>query len=96
MTDSKIDSSASGIGAMQTMNTHLSSADKAYTGSKNIVDTAQKELDSFINRDNSKPLTDSELIQFNLAASNYSTRLSMVSGLVKNLADNEKQIANKM
>ncbi len=36
------------------------------------------------------------MIKYNLAASQYSTMVSMSSGLVKSLSDTEKQVANKM
>jgi hypothetical protein len=79
---------------MTPISTKLSSADSAYNASKGLVDQAQKELDTYMST--TGELSDSDMIKFNLAASNYSTRLSMVSGLVKNLSDTEKQIANKM
>jgi hypothetical protein len=85
---------ASGIGATSSITTPLASAEKAYNASKGIVDKAQADLETYMKR--TDELSDSDMIKFNLAASNYSTRLSMVSGLVKNFADTEKQIANKM
>ena len=87
-------SETTGIGNMTQIDNKLSSADTAYNASKGIVDQAQRELDVYMKKDGE--LTDSDMIKFNLAASNYTTRLSMVSGLVKNLSDTEKQIANKM
>ena len=83
-----------GIGTMTAITTKLSSADTAYNASKGIVDKAQEALDDYMKQ--TGELSDSDMIKFNLAASNYTTRLSMVSGLVKNLSDTEKQIANKM
>jgi hypothetical protein len=85
---------ADGIGNMSAIGTALSSADQAYNKAKGLVDTAQTDLATYMSK--TGELSDSDMIKFNLAASNYSTRLSMVSGLVKNLADTEKQIANKM
>jgi ABC-type transporter Mla subunit MlaD len=83
-----------GSGNMIQIKDTLSSADTAYNASKGLVDQAKTQLDAFMAK--TGELSDAEMIQFNLAASNYSTRLSLVSGLVKNLSDTEKQIANKM
>jgi hypothetical protein len=87
-------SEGSGVGAPSPVQTPLASADKAYNASIGLLTKAQSELDVYTSK--TDELSDSDMIKFNLAASNYTTRLSMVSGLVKNLSDTEKQIANKM
>lgn len=57
------------------------------------ITTAKTNLDSFTGLKEMDELT---MIQYNLAASKYSTMVSLSSGLVKNLSDTEKQVANKM
>ena len=54
---------------------------------------AKTEVDKFAGKTD---LTEVEMIEYNLAASKYSTMVSLASGLVKNLSDTEKQVANKM
>lgn len=57
------------------------------------IETAKANLDTFTSK---KELSEVEMIQYNLAASKYSTMVSLSSGLVKNIADTEKQVATKM
>ncbi|MDR2892614.1 MAG: hypothetical protein LBV80_05970 [Deltaproteobacteria bacterium] len=59
----------------------------------NAIKTAKTNLDAFTNLPEMDELT---MIEYNLAASKYSTMVSLSSGLVKNLSDTEKQVANKM
>ncbi|MDL2290703.1 hypothetical protein LJC09_01180 [Desulfovibrio sp. OttesenSCG-928-F20] len=57
------------------------------------IGTAKDNLDVFTGK---TELSEVEMIQYNLAASKYSTMVSLSSGLVKNISDTEKQVANKM
>ncbi|MDR2161738.1 MAG: hypothetical protein LBO77_06340 [Desulfovibrio sp.] len=57
------------------------------------IDTAKSNLDTYANK---TELTEKEMIEYNLAASKYSTMVSLASGVVKNISDTEKQVANKM
>ena len=57
------------------------------------IDTAKKNLEAYTG---AEELDELSMIQYNLAASKYSTMVSLSSGLVKNLSDTEKQVANKM
>jgi hypothetical protein len=66
---------------------------KAYNAVGGAIDNAKTELEKFTGK---KDLSDTEMIEYNLAASKYSTMVSLASGLIKNLADTEKQVANKM
>jgi hypothetical protein len=71
---------------------------QSYSGSameatRKVVSNARGTLDQFQTLNEMDELT---MIQYNLAASKYSTMVSMSSGLVKNLSDTEKQVANKM
>jgi hypothetical protein len=59
----------------------------------NPIDTAKTNLDAYASK---TELTEKEMIEYNLAASKYSTMVSLASGVVKNIADTEKQVANKM
>jgi roadblock/LC7 domain-containing protein len=57
------------------------------------ITKAKTNLDAFTSLPEMDELT---MIEYNLAASKYSTMVSLSSGLVKNLSDTEKQVANKM
>ena len=65
----------------------------AFKKAGDAIETAKKSLDEFTKL---KDLTEVQMIEYNLAASKYSTMVSLASGLVKNLSDTEKQVANKM
>ena len=65
----------------------------SYTNIEGSVKTAKKELDAFATMESMDEL---DMIKYNMAASRYSTMVSLGSGLVKNLSDTEKQVANKM
>lgn len=66
---------------------------KAMTATSKAITTAKTNLDAFQALATMDELT---MIEYNLAASKYSTMVSLSSGLVKNLSDTEKQVANKM
>ncbi len=57
------------------------------------IKAAKGALDKFTSLTD---MTEVQMIEYNLAASKFSTMVSMASGLVKNLSDTEKQVANKM
>lgn len=57
------------------------------------ITNAKGQLDQFTKLTDMDELS---MIQYNLAASKYSTMVSLSSGLVKNISDTEKQVANKM
>lgn len=57
------------------------------------IETAKSKLDDFTKMEN---MDEMSMIEYNLAASKYSTMVSLSSGLVKNISDTEKQVANKM
>ena len=65
----------------------------ALDATKKAIDTAKKNLEQFTDKDE---LDELSMIHYNLAASKFSTMVSLSSGLVKNLSDTEKQVANKM
>ena len=65
----------------------------SYVNVEKSVLTAKKELEEFEKMDKMSEL---DMIRYNMAASKYSTMVSLASGLVKNLSDTEKQVANKM
>jgi hypothetical protein len=74
-------------------NVYATDAFKSVTTS---VQTAQGVIDGFKDKAASGPLSELDMIEYNMAASRYSTLVSLGSGLVKNLTDTEKQVANKM
>lgn len=57
------------------------------------IASAKAELNAFKEKTD---LTEVDMIDYNMAASKYSTMVSLASGLIKNLTDTEKQVANKM
>lgn len=68
-------------------------SNKAMTDSAAAITKAREELDAFTTKTDMDEMT---MIEYNLAASKYSTMVSLSSGLVKNISDTEKQVANKM
>ena len=60
---------------------------------KTHISTTKNELDKFKNMEK---MSETDMIEYNMAASKYSTMVSLASGLIKNLSDTEKQVANKM
>lgn len=71
-------------------------AGNAFTDVTASVKTAQGVIDGFKEKAATGPLSELDMIEYNMAASRYSTLVSLGSGLVKNLTDTEKQVANKM
>jgi hypothetical protein len=71
-------------------------ADKSYTAVDASITTAKNEVDIFSEKAKTGALSEAEMIQYNMAASRYSTMVSLGSALIKNLTDTEKQVANKM
>ena len=65
----------------------------AMEGTQKAIKAAQASLKTFTDKDT---LDEMSMIEYNLAASKYSTMVSLSSGLVKNISDTEKQVANKM
>lgn len=51
------------------------------------------EIAAFANKDQ---LSEQDMLEFNLLASEYSTMMSMASGLIKTLTDAEQSVAQKM
>lgn len=45
---------------------------------------------------NKTELSEQDMLQFNLLASEYSTMMSLASGLIKTLTDAEQSVAQKM
>lgn len=66
------------------------------TTATNMFATIQSKSDEVAQFANKTSLSETEMIQFNMAASRYSNMVSLASNLVKNLTDTEKQVANKM
>ena len=73
--------------------TALSTSADGFKKAGDAINTAKTAMDKFTGK---QDLTEVEMIEYNLAASKYSTMVSLASGLVKNLSDTEKQVANKM
>lgn len=71
-------------------------ANTSYDAMSTTLDKMAKTVEDFANRGPDNPLTETDMIKFNMEASRYSSMVSMASGLVKNLTDTEKQVANKM
>jgi len=71
-------------------------ADKSYTAVDASITKAKSDVDTFSEKAKTGPLSEAEMIQYNMAASRYSTMVSLGSALIKNLTDTEKQVANKM
>ncbi len=59
----------------------------------NGIKATKTELEKY---NSQTSLTETDMIKYNLAVSQYSTMVSLASGLVKNISDTEKQVANKM
>jgi hypothetical protein len=64
-------------------------AAKGTKARKDELDTLMKELES-------GTIDEGKMVQLNMAASRFTTMISLSSGLVKSLTDTEKQVANKM
>lgn len=86
MTDATINSSANS-------SANASYSSTAFNASKAGIAEAKKKLDEYTGKG---ALSEVDMIEYNMAASKYSTMVSLASGLVKNIADTEKQVANKM
>ena len=71
-------------------------ADKSYKSVEGTITSAKGEIEDFAAKAASGTLTEADMIQYNMAASRYSTMVSLGSGLIKTLTDTEKQVANKM
>lgn len=71
-------------------------ANSSFDAASAAIKNAQTDIDTFTNKAKTGALSEVEMIEFNMAASRYSTMVSMASGLIKNLTDTEKQVANKM
>lgn len=71
-------------------------ADKSMSAVQASIKAAQKDVNAFRDKAKTGTLSEVDMIEFNMAASRYSTMVSMGSGLIKNLTDTEKQVANKM
>lgn len=71
-------------------------ADKSMSAVQASIQAAQKDVNTFRDKAKTGTLSEVDMIEFNMAASRYSTMVSMGSGLIKNLTDTEKQVANKM
>jgi len=59
----------------------------------NTMDKMGQEVAAFANKDQ---LSEMDMIKFNMAASRYSMVTNLTTNLVKELTENEKQIAQKM
>lgn len=71
-------------------------ADTSFTSVNKTIANAKLHVDDFAAKATLGTLTEADMIQYNMAASRYSTMVSMGSGLIKTLTDTEKQVANKM
>lgn len=71
-------------------------ADTSMSAVQASIQAAQKDVNTFRDKAKTGTLSEVDMIEFNMAASRYSTMVSMGSGLIKNLTDTEKQVANKM
>lgn len=71
-------------------------ADTAFKSVTTSITATQKDITTFQTKAAAGTLSEVDMIEFNMAASRYSTMVSMGSGLIKNLTDTEKQVANKM
>ncbi len=57
------------------------------------IDKLSEQLATFASKDN---LSETDMIQFNMQASEYSTMMSLTSGLIKTLTEAEQSVAQKM
>ena len=65
----------------------------AMTATSDAITKAKTALEAFTGLETMDELS---MIEYNLAASKFSMMVSLSSGLVKNISDTEKQVANKM
>ncbi len=78
------------------MGTTSAYADTSFKTVSSAIKTTQKTISDFEKKAKSGSMSEVDMIEFNMAASRYSTMVSLSSGLIKNLTDTEKQVANKM
>ncbi len=71
-------------------------ADTSFTVVSDAITKTQGDIDKYKDLATKGALSEVDMIEFNMAASRYSTMVSLASGLIKNLTDTEKQVANKM
>lgn len=71
-------------------------ANTSYDAMEKTLGNMSQEIEKFASRGADDPLSETDMIKFNMVASRYSSMVNLTSGLIKNLTDTEKQVANKM
>lgn len=68
-------------------------AHNALNSMSGSITDMSNEIAAYANKDQ---LSEQDMLEFNLLASEYSTMMSLASGLIKTLTDAEQSVAQKM